>query len=253
MKLGWFDRLHMRHRLWRYRFKSERPCIRYLRGCDLEGRTVIDIGANHGVYAYYLSKQVGPGGHLFAFEPQPELKPHLEAVRETYGLRNTTIVNQGLSSSPGTLTMQRSKPGSGGASVHLSAAAGLEELEIPVTTLDDYFGAIAHQPISFIKCDVEGHESEVLRGGEQLLSKDMPILLLECHEEQARSGELFSYLTSLGYDGFFFFVDPKDHASLLRKHKGKYVHFSEFANYPYPRPSVMHRNYIFLREGLRPN
>ncbi len=252
MKLGWFERLHMRHRLWRYRFKSERPCIRYLRGCDLEGRTAIDIGANHGVYAYYISKQVGPAGHLFAFEPQPELEPHLAAVKETYGLQNTTIIHQGLSSSPGTLRMHRSKPGSGGASVQPADAAGLEELDIPVTTLDDYFGAIEHQPISFIKCDVEGHEFDVLRGGENILSKDMPILLLECHVEKARSGELFSYLTGLGYDGFFFFVRPSDHASLLRNHKGNYVHFSEFANYPYPRPSVTHRNYIFLKEGLRP-
>ena len=253
LKLGWLDRLHMRHRLWRYRFKSERPSIRYVRERNLQGQTVIDIGANRGVYAYYMSKKVGPDGHLFAFEPQPELGPYLAAIRETYGLHNMTIVNQGLSSSPGTLTMRRPKPGSGRASVHLSAAAGLEELEIPVTTLDDFFGAIEHQPISFIKCDVEDHELEVLRGGEQILSIYMPVLLFECHEKQAKNGQLFSYLTGLGYDGFFFFVRPTDHASLLRNHKGEYVHFSEFADYPYPRPTVTHRNYIFLREGLRPS
>jgi hypothetical protein len=59
----------------------------------------------------------------------------------------------------------------------------------------------------------------------------------------------------LGYDGYFFYVSPKDHARYLTKGRGKYVHFSEFSNYDYDyvRPGATLRNYLFLKRGLNPN
>jgi FkbM family methyltransferase len=252
MKLSVRERLHMRHRLWRYRFKSERPSLEYLSHCELAGKTILDIGANFGVFSYYMSKAAGTDGRLLAFEPQPELGTHLDAVKETYHLNNLTVVKQGLSSSPGILKMRRSAPGSGGASFHYEPAEHLEELDVPVTTLDKFLSANTQSGISFIKCDVEEHELEVFRGGEQTLLKHMPTLLFECHDKEAEAGEIFSYLTNLDYDGFFFFVRPSDHKSLLRNNRGEFRHFSEFSDYPYPRPSVRHRNYVFLKKGLRP-
>lgn len=204
MKLSIYDRLRMRNRLLRYRFKSERPSIEFLLSSELSGTTVLDIGANFGVYACYMSKAVGPDGHLIAFEPQPELGIHLEAVKKTYRLDNLPIVKKGLSSAPGILKMRRSAPGSGGASFHYDPAENLEEIDVPVSTLDEYFLANECSNISFIKCDVEGHELEVFRGGEKTLLNYMPTLLFECHETEAKAGELFDYLTSPGYDGFFF-------------------------------------------------
>lgn len=148
--------------------------------------------------------------------------------------------------------MRRPKVGSDGAGFHHGPGATLDEIDVPVTTLDEFLSAHDHSRISFIKCDVEHHELDVFRGGEQTLSEYLPTLLFECHEGQAEDGELFSYLTSLGHDGFFFFVRPSDHQSLLRNNNGKYVHFSEFRDHPYPRPSAHHRNYIFLRNGQQP-
>lgn len=233
----------------RYRFKSERPSLEFVMSSQLSGTTVLDIGANFGVYSYYMSKAVGPGGRVIAFEPQPELGVHLEAVKTTYRLNNLTIVRKGLSSAPGNLRMRRAAPGSGGASFHYAPAENLEEIDVPVTTIDEYCLANACSNISFIKCDVEEHELEVFRGGENTLATHMPTLLFECHETEARAGNLFTYLTGLGYDGFFFFVKPTDHRSLLRNNKGIYVHYSKFEEYPYPRASVRHRNYIFSRKG----
>jgi FkbM family methyltransferase len=242
----------MRHRLLRYRFKSERPSIEYLMDGDFAGTTIVDIGANFGVYSYYMSKAAGPRGSLVAFEAQPELGQHLDAVKETYHLDNLTVVKQGLSSSPGILKMRRTAAGSGGASFHYEAATNLEEIDVAMTTLDEFFSTHEHTRISFMKCDVEHHELDVFRGGQQILKKYMPTLLFECHEGEAEDGKLFSYLTSLGYDGFFFYVRPSDHKSLLRNNRGEYVHYSKFGDYPYPRSSVQHRNYIFLKKGQHP-
>jgi FkbM family methyltransferase len=253
MKFGLYDRLHMRHRLWRYRFTSEEwHNISFLLRVGVAGSTMLDIGANRGVYSYYMSKTVGPGGHVFAFEAQPELGPHLNALKDTYHLDNLTIVNQGLSSSPATLTMRRPKAGAGGSSFHDISEEKYDEIEVPVIRLDDYLASIEHDPISFIKCDVERHELDVFRGGEHTLKTFMPTLLFEGHDQFVATSGLFDYLVDLGYDGFFFFIDPADHARFIRKRSGRFVHFSKFKEYPYIRPGCVHRDYIFMKKGLRP-
>lgn len=249
MALSLLETLHMRHRFWRCRFKSEAPSIRFIRESDFTGATLLDIGANKGVFSYYMSRAAGPAGRVYAFEAQPELGPHLEAVKETFGLENLHIVNQGLSSAPGTMTMRRSAPGVGTASFH-HGSGDLEEIEIPVTTLDRYLGEVGRRPVRFIKCDVEGHELDVFRGAEETLRRDGPLLLFECHHAEARDGRLFAFLTGLGYDGVFFHVDPADHRSLRHRTRGRYLHFSEFDRHAYVRPGVRHRNYLFARPPL---
>ena len=247
-----YDKLHMVHRCWSLRFKSEVPSIRYLLNSNLRGTTLLDIGANTGVYSIYMSRVAGKEGNVFAFEAQPELGPHLQSVKQGFSLDNLHIVNQGLSSSPGVMKMGRPKVGAGGASFHYDSTEGLDEIEVPVTTLDEFFRNNDQSSISFIKCDVEGHEYDVFRGGEYTLTKHYPTLLFECHEPEADKGEIFRYLVDLGYDGFFFYVRPADHANYLRKGRGKYVHYSEYADYEYARPTVRHRNYLFLPKGTVP-
>lgn len=247
-----YDKLHMIHRCWSYRFKSEMPSIRYLLKCNLGGTTLIDIGANKGVYSIYMSRAAGKDGKVIAFEAQPELGAHLQLVKENFDLDNLNIVNQGLSSSPGVMKMGRVKAGAGGASFYYDPAEGLEEISVPVTTLDEFLGDKDNGLISFIKCDVEGHEYDVFKGAIRTLKKHLPILLFECHQPEADKGEIFQYLSDLGYDGYFFYVSPADHANYLRKGRGKYVHYSEHANYEYVRPTVRHRNYIFVPQGTAP-
>lgn len=252
MSLTTYDRLHMMHRCWRLRFKSEVPSIQYVRNASLAGSTVLDIGANKGVYSIYMSRAAGPGGQLVAFEAQPELGDHLRAVKQSFGLDNMTLVNQGLSSRTGTLTMRRTAAGSGMASFHKVAAEGLDEIDIPVIRLDDYVQENALGPIRFIKCDVESHELDVFKGGEKTLTTDKPTLLFECHESEEQDGELFRFLTNIGYDGFFYHVEPADHSSLLHKGRGEFIHYSKYADYGYVHPDVRHRNYVFVSKGDRP-
>jgi len=252
MALSIGKRLHMVHRCWRYRFKSEVDSIRYVLHGAFSGTTMLDIGANHGIYSIYMSRAAGADGSLIAFEAQPELGDHLQDVRESFGLDNMTIVNKGLSSEAGMLQMSRSKIGSGAASFHADERDGWEKIDIPVIRLDDYVQEHGTENVSFVKCDVEGHELEVFRGGERLLSRDHPAILFECHQGEAEKGELFEYLADLGYDGYFYYVDPRDHRSLLHKGRGKYVPYTEFADYDYARPGVFHRNYYFVKKGRKP-
>jgi FkbM family methyltransferase len=250
--LNAFEKLHMAHRCWRYRFKSEVPSIHFVRNADFKGKTLLDVGANHGIYSIYLSRAAGNDGRVVSFEAQPELGSHLRAVKESFQLANLTIENIGLSSTPGKRVLRRTRVGAGSASFHDSASPGLEEVEVQVVRLDDYLEDAGLGPIHFIKCDVEGHEWDVLKGGTSALRRDLPILLLECAHDIASAGEFFDFLCDLGYDGFFYHVDRRDHRSYLHKNRGHYVHYSEFSTHKYVRSGLRLRNYLFLKRGLAP-
>lgn len=252
MPLNLPQKLHMVHRCWRLRFKSEVPSIRYVREARLAGSTVIDVGANKGVFSIYLSRAAGPGGRLIAFEAQPELGDHLRAVKQSFGLDNMTLVSKGLSSTTGVLTLRRPVAGSGMASFHSDASAELDEIDVPVITLDDYIREHEIEGVSFIKCDVEGHELDVFRGAAELLARDRPTLLFECHDDEAGRGELFEYLAGFDYEGYFYFVTPADHKSLLHKGRGQFIPVDQRAAYPHVHPRVRHRNYVFVASGGSP-
>ena len=248
------QKLHMVLRCWRYRFKSEVHSIKYVRSLDLSDTTMLDIGSNKGIYSIYMSRAAGKNGKVIAFEAQPELKQFLTQVRSSFNLKNLEVVNTALSSECGTMTLQREFVGSGAASFNFYDQANhdLDSIEVAVITLDDFLDGRNERRISFIKCDVEGHEADVFYGAKKTLIKDMPTLLFECHRSEEEKGELFSFLTEIGYTGFFYHVEPKDHANIFKRGIGKYIHFSEYAKYDYCRPSVEHRNYVFIKDGVTP-
>ena len=246
-----YERWHMRHRMFRYRFKSERPSISFVLGCDLAGKTLVDVGANYGIYSCYFSKKAGADGAVIAFEPQPELNDHLVRMRNSFGLENLTVVNKGLSSENSRLRMSRPFAGSGAAGVNLPDGMFGEEFEVEVMTLDGYLGTVERKAIAFMKADVQGHEYDVFRGARGVLEQDKPTLLFELYDYEAESGEVFSMLTGLGYVGWFYYVQPSDHASIFRSGRGKYIEFQEFDKYENVRPSVNFRNYLFAHKNSR--
>ncbi len=247
------EKYRMIFRCWRYRFKSEVASIRYVRSLVPANTTMLDIGANRGIYSIYMSHSAGINGKVIAFEAQPELKEYLHAVKESFSLNNLEIVNMALSSESGVMALKRESVGSGSASFDFYGNdKDIDSLEVPVITLDDFFESRNEESISFIKCDVEGHEANVFYGAEVTLKRYMPTLLIECHRSEEEKGDLFSFLSELGYTGFFYHVEPKDHANIFRRGRGQYIHYAKYADYEYCRPGVEHRNYFFVKKGSKP-
>jgi hypothetical protein len=83
----------------------------------------------------------------------------------------------------------------------------IEQVNVNTVTLDGFLSTQRDQPtISFIKCDVEGHELDVFKGAEKMLRKDKPILLFEyiaINYTPEQKTALFDYLHTLGYQGYF--------------------------------------------------
>ncbi len=108
---------------------------------------------------------------------------------------------------------------------------GKEKISVEVTALDSFLKDKNVSRLSFIKCDVEGHELEVFKGGSETLKKYKPTLLFECHHEEVLQGDVFRFLENMGYKGFFFNREQR-------------VDAHDFHTIPYPK-SDNHRNYIF--------
>lgn len=229
-------KMRMLHKFWRYRLNTEKESIHYLLNMDLRGTTAIDIGANYGIYSYWLSKKVGKEGSVLAFEPQPELVPQLDLLRQSFNLGNVFVVNKGLSNKKSCLKLHRKTIGCGGASVEYNNShdSGLA-IDVDVVRLDDYLknNCLSLPPISIIKADVEGHELKVFEGARNTIMQHKPILLFECDQYKAEEGELFSLMVEYGYDGFFI-------------HGRERISYKKYNQYPYRKDGEIHRNYIFM-------
>jgi FkbM family methyltransferase len=202
--LGFVDYFHFLHRAWRYRLRTERDEIRFLLSQDLGGKLAVDIGANRGIYSYWMHQKVGESGTVISFEPQPEMVDALHKLQGSFRLTGMKIVHSGLSSEPGELQLVRKPDHWGGASFERQPTGDEESMTVPVTTLDLYREQHLDRPIAFIKCDVEGHEHAVFKGAERVLREDRPTLLFECHEDQLADSGFIDWLISLGYSGQFF-------------------------------------------------
>jgi FkbM family methyltransferase len=171
----WVLRVVTRHEREAFNLKKIGPC----RGM------AVDAGANFGLYSWYLSK-IYP--RVVAFEPNPEAATPLLAAR----LSNVEVIHEGLSSQAGSaklwIPMSKGVMMAGWGSLDRENLPGADkaiELSIQLCTLDSY----QFQGVGFIKIDVEGHELEVLRGGEQTIKQCRPKLVVEvqeCHLDEVR-------------------------------------------------------------------
>lgn len=132
---------------------------------------VLDIGANHGIYAYALAR-LSPEVHCF--EPLEECCRYIQ----DYHAANITVHNTALADRAGELQLH--VPVIGGRTVYTRASLDrpegpCESRRVEVRTLDSY----GLKNVGFIKIDVEGLEAAVLRGAQQTLKAYHPTMLVE--------------------------------------------------------------------------
>jgi len=153
--------------------------------CLKPGTIVFDVGANYGFYALLGARA---GAEVFAFEPLKENAESLARHAEMNGLTSRIHIVRGAAYSyTGNIALEPpAVEGSHGNAATRSQASKTENaIRVPCTTLDDFIQANP-QP-SLVKMDVEGAESEVLKGADRLLCTGRPYLLCEIHDEQNAS------------------------------------------------------------------
>ena len=158
------------------------------------GGVALDIGANHGVYAYALARIASA---VHCFEPLPACSAYIEAA----AIEKVQVHNCALSDRAGRMRLY--VPLAGARAVHTRAslekpAGACEILDVDVRTVDSF----AMPRVDFIKIDVEGAEAATLRGAVDTLERHRPALLVEI--DRARHSRdsfeaLLGWLAARGY------------------------------------------------------
>lgn len=174
------------------------------------GETMVDIGTHFGYEAMLGCRLVGPKGRVISFEPNP--RAYAIASRNLGRFPQADLRQQGIADKSGTLRMDAPSMHDIGRTRMLTDAPTADSIVVQVTTLDEALRGRS-SPVSFVKCDVEGFEMQVLRGASDLLARDAPPLILEADFPSpdgtlsARAYALADYLRPAGYDAFNFDFD----------------------------------------------
>jgi FkbM family methyltransferase len=185
------------------------PEIDFLPKFVRSGDIVVDVGGNHGLYTYHLSRLVGPSGRVHTFEPMP---PNLYILRHTihaHGLNNVTVhpkaCGEKLERAKFYVPMDHGIPELGGARQGNQGLA----FECEIVRLDD----VIDGGVSFLKVDVEGAELFVLRGAERILRESRPVILFEAGDHTRSYGyaqqEVFDFLSRFRYTFFNGNMQPR--------------------------------------------
>lgn len=159
--------------------------------------TALDIGANHGVYSYALSRLATM---VHCFEPLSECCRYIQ----DYDSARIMVHNTALSDQAGELELH--VPLINGRAVYTRASLDVpngpsEPRHVSVRTLDSY----ELTNVGFIKIDVEGVEASVLRGGWGTIRTHLPAMLIEV--DRARHSPesfdaIFAMLRTLEYTAY---------------------------------------------------
>ena len=159
----------------------------FLRGILAPGMVAIDVGANEGLYTLFAAARVGASGRVVAVEPSSRERVSLQRNIDSNGLANVTVVASALGAVPGQATLQIA---SGEHTGHNTLGSFVYDEAMPentetvaVDTLDALVARLALPRVDFVKIDVEGAETSVLKGSMDVLRRMRPLLLLEANDD----------------------------------------------------------------------
>ena len=229
--------LYIRYRAAKEWRRGERE-VRLLPNLVDPERASIDVGANKGVYTYFLARW---SRHVHAFEPNPKL---FSVLRRTMGRSPaTTLSPLALADQAGEAELRVPRQTSG----YSNQGSSLSAVKVPdnfraVTVQTARLDDLGISDIGFMKIDVEGFESQVLQGARETIARDRPVLLIEM-EERHRHQPIEAAITeveALGYRG-------------LALHRGRVIDLAEFDAERFHRtpaaPADYINNFIFLPVG----
>lgn len=139
-----------------------------------KGDTVLDIGANLGIYSIFGAEAVGKTGSVHAFEPVPENIRYLGHNIKLNNYNNITLVKKAVGDKEGSQKIYLSERNVGTHS--MGKRNSHKYINVETTTIDRYVKE-RNLKVNFVKMDVEGYEGHVIRGAKKTLRDS--ILLTE--------------------------------------------------------------------------
>jgi FkbM family methyltransferase len=139
------------------------------------GATVFDVGANAGFFTLLASKLAGDSGHVYAFEPLPRNLDFLERHIRLNEVANVDVAALAIAATSGEAHFRIAQHAS------MGGLADGGDLRVITASLDDLIASRRATRPDFIKMDIEGAESDALRGAKELLVGGPLTIALSTH------------------------------------------------------------------------
>jgi FkbM family methyltransferase len=191
-----------------------------------EARTIVDIGANTGVYTL-LARSVNPAADILALEPIERVFRRFE---DNLALNHFKVraLHAAASDHDGTMTIF-DMPMEHVLSVSLNrdfylAHQRSQLIEVPVTvrSMDNLVDECGWPRVDLVKIDTETHEPEVLQGFWRTLERDRPTLLIEILNDEV-AAKVEAIVGGLGYR--YFNIDEVNQPT-PREHLSRSAHYN---------------------------
>lgn len=170
-----------------------------------KGDHFIDIGANLGWFTLLASTIVGTSGQIHAFEPRSSTFEYLTRwIHDSKISEFVSLYNCGVSfeNKEAFINSSINTDNPGGSFVTTFKLEGdIQSEPIKLVQLD----RLDIKKVNFIKIDVEGSELLALKGAQNLIKKNMPIIMSEINPEALASvskcsaNEYIQWLIECGY------------------------------------------------------
>lgn len=187
--------------------KNEKDFFYFMKLISDEG-IILDLGANIGVTSYHFAKNF-PKSSIFSFEPLTVNMNTLKRIKKKYNLENVHEYQVAVGEQKGTVEMVM--PVINNVPMHgLSHVIHEENTEnnsgftykVPMICLDEFAELKQdNKKITALKIDVENFEYFVLKGSENLIAKNQPVIYCELWENDNRT-KCIDFLNSLNYSAF---------------------------------------------------
>ena len=162
----------------------ERPLPDVFAGlaANIDG-VIVDVGANTGFYSL-LATALAPRARVAAFEPYPPVAAILAENLRLNFAKHVEVFAMALGRTAGTASLHVPDPTHG--LVETSASLNHEfrdegvtsAVDVSVSTLDIELVSRPER-VGLVKIDVESTEYDVLVGGETMVKRDRPVIVLE--------------------------------------------------------------------------
>ena len=165
------------------------------------GMTVVEAGANIGTHTLMLAKACAPG-RLIAFEPQQRVFQLLCANLAANGVGNVVALPEAMGAAAGTVRLPALDYGGANNFGAISVEAGDGDWAAGGAARMTPLDALRLSACHFLKIDVEGGETDALRGAAGVIARCRPVIYVE-NDRAEQQPVLIALLEKLGYDQYW--------------------------------------------------
>jgi FkbM family methyltransferase len=213
--------------------------------------TIFDIGGNIGWYALHVAQRY-PNATVHSFEPLSSTFEQMKRNIRLNSAKNIVVNNLGVSDKVGEFDFFIDPAISGNASmVNVAEKENIQVFKCRVETLDGYVNR-TNSKVDFIKCDVEGAELFVFKGGMNTLKKYQPVVFTEMLRKWSAKfnyhpNDIIMFFEQLGYAAYTIPAPPPPHSTPHPTHTTR-INFNGNKLYKFNLvdESTVETNYFFL-------